>query len=137
MAEQELSEVLDNMQERGIIQKSNRVDIKELVNNPTEKVLIDLDTDEEIRDAVLKRRENEQNADINGGDDGNNRADPAPVTRREALAAIAVLQKFLVHDEDQQSRVLEGHLARFGRRTRREAAVGLQETEITQYFAKR
>ncbi len=110
------------------------MDIEDLINNPDEKILIDLTTDEEIRDAVLSHRENEQQMDINGGDDGSDGPVYTPPTRREALAAASTLQSFIMDNDDEFSRRLEALLAGFGRNTRLEETRRLQDTEITQYF---
>ncbi len=99
-AEKGLSAVLDGLQDRGVLQKSNRMDIEDLINNPDEKILIDLTTDEEIRDAVLSRRDNEQQMDINGGDDGSDGPTYTLPTRQEALSAASTLQKYINLNED-------------------------------------
>ena len=133
-AETELVEVLDQMQSRGIIQRSNRVDLEDLVNHPGEQILIDLTTDEELKEAALSRRANEQDMDINGGDNGNEESISLVPTRRDALAAASTLRLFVHHNEGEFSRKLEVLLASFGRNTRLEETYSLQDTEITQYF---
>lgn len=133
-AEKGLSDVLDELQDRGALQKANRINVEELINHPDEQILIDLTTDEEIRDAVLNRRENEQQMDANGGDDGSDGPEFSPPTRREALHAASTLQQFLMLKGDKFSCQMESLIAAFGRNTRLEETHHLRDTEITAYF---
>ncbi len=83
---------------------------------------------------MLLRRENEQQMDANGGDDGKDGPVYTPPTRREALTAASTLQKFIMLNDDEFSRRLETLLAGFGRNTRLEETRSLKDTELTHYF---
>ncbi|KAJ7840967.1 hypothetical protein B0H14DRAFT_3457797 [Mycena olivaceomarginata] len=57
-AEAALAQVLDELQEVGVLQKKNLVDIEDLIQMPEEAVIEDA-TDEEIFEAVQKLRSQE------------------------------------------------------------------------------
>ncbi|KAJ7867379.1 hypothetical protein B0H14DRAFT_2346997, partial [Mycena olivaceomarginata] len=81
-----------------------------------EQVLEDA-SDEEIFEAVQQTRINTENTEINGGDDGTDgQAGKPKPTRKEALHAVATLQKYLADVDSSFARKLELDLATFGRK---------------------
>ncbi|KAJ7804924.1 hypothetical protein B0H14DRAFT_3485730 [Mycena olivaceomarginata] len=114
-AEAALAQVLDELQEVGVLQKKNLVDIGDLIQMPEEAVIEDA-TDKEIFEAVQKLRSKEADREIHGGDD-DEEVDPKP-SRKEALQAAATLRKYIADLDDQFAWKMEGVLSSFGRETR-------------------
>jgi hypothetical protein len=130
-AEKGLLDSLEQLQEVGVLQKSNTVDLEDLVHNPAEQIIEDA-TDEEIADAVRKLHQAEEDREKNGGDD-DEEIDPKP-SRQEALQAVSTLSRYLADLDDPFARSLEAALSSFGRETRREATEHMITTKITDYF---
>ncbi|KAJ7654929.1 hypothetical protein B0H17DRAFT_1146566, partial [Mycena rosella] len=94
-AETALSETLQDLQSRGVLQKGNSLSVEALVDVPEEQVMEDA-TDEEIFEAVQNMRMCRQDMEINGGDDNQDDHSPEPKpTRKEALHAMATLRRYL------------------------------------------
>ncbi|KAK0472397.1 hypothetical protein IW261DRAFT_1424439 [Armillaria novae-zelandiae] len=134
-AEKEVEEVLDALQSTGVLQSCNRMDIEELVNTEEEQMDVDTETtDDDIFDAVMASKNAEEAMVMNGGDaDDDLPLEPRP-TRRDAMCAVATLQKFVGSMEDSFARQLETMLASFGRKTRLEETNALKSSKITDYF---
>jgi hypothetical protein len=96
-AEAALAQVLDELQEVGVLQKKNLVDIEDLIQMPEEAVIEDT-TDKEIFEALQKLWSQEADREIHGGDD-NEEIDPKP-SRKEALQAAATLCKYIADLDD-------------------------------------
>ncbi|KAG6847874.1 hypothetical protein C0991_001303, partial [Blastosporella zonata] len=97
-AEKEVSHTLSHLEERGVLQRSNRLTLEELLNPVTERVMLSGGTsDDEIYQAVIERAEAEQNQVMDGGDGGDsidNSAEPKRPTCRDALKAASLLQDY-------------------------------------------
>ncbi|KAF8139163.1 hypothetical protein K438DRAFT_1785949 [Mycena galopus ATCC 62051] len=133
-AETDLSNTLNQLEARGVLQPGNRLDMLALVEIPEEQVQEDA-TDEEIHELVQKMRADRENQEINGGDDGLDDPAPAPKpTRKEALQAVSTLRKYLADVDGTFARKLEMGLATFGRETQLENSKSLVSTSITDYF---
>jgi hypothetical protein len=132
-----LSNVLDELQSLGVLQKGNRLDILDLVETPEEQVAEGA-SDEEIFDAVTKMRADQENKEINGGNDGHNdlSGDPKP-SRKEAIQAASMLRRYLGDVDGSFARNLEHHLAKFGRETQAERTKELVSTSITDFFTRK
>jgi hypothetical protein len=132
-AESALTQVLDDLHSRGVLQTANRLNVADLVMMPDEQVMEDA-SEEEIFGAVQKMRSDEENIEVNAGDDGDDSPqDPTP-TRKEALQAVSTLQKYLQEEDGTFARKLELALATFGRETRLEQSKQMITTSITDYF---
>jgi hypothetical protein len=90
-AEKQVEQVLDGLVSRGILQKSNRMDIEALLNPIEESQAIDKTTDEEIYSAVQNAREAQELAEVNGGDDD---VDDI-LSRREVLKATSLINRYI------------------------------------------
>ncbi|KAF5357639.1 hypothetical protein D9758_007503 [Tetrapyrgos nigripes] len=88
--------------------------------------------------AVQEAQEARENSEINGGDDDAD--DDAPLedrpSRREAMEAVSVLQRYTHEIDEPFARKLEVILASFGRQTRLEATHAMHDTQITQFFQR-
>jgi hypothetical protein len=92
-AEIALETTLDELENRGVLQASNRLSIESLVNPDSEKDIIDDSMEQDIYNAVVASRDAQQMGEINGGDDDvedNMGFQPRP-TCREALSAAQTL----------------------------------------------
>ena len=67
--EQSVSDSLDALEARGVLQKNNRVDLEDLVNSAAEMIEGDESSEEEICAAVLQRRAEEDAIVVDDSDD--------------------------------------------------------------------
>ncbi|KAJ6522691.1 hypothetical protein B0H10DRAFT_1864939, partial [Mycena sp. CBHHK59/15] len=132
-AEVALSQVLGELQEVGVLQKNNVVDIEDLVHMPKEQIIKDA-TDKEIFEVVQKMRAREQDREQNSGDD--EEGEPKP-TRKEALQAVSTSCKYIADLDEPFARKMEGMLSTFGRETRREEARAMIDMSITDFFVRK
>ncbi|KAJ7303756.1 hypothetical protein DFH08DRAFT_976788 [Mycena albidolilacea] len=130
-AEAALAQVLNELQEVGVLQKKYLVDIEDLIQMPEEAVTEDA-TDEDIFEAVQKLWSQEADREIHGGDD-DEEIDPKP-SWKEALQAAATLRKYIVDLDDLFARKMEGDLSSFGHETRREEVRTMVNSSIYDYF---
>ncbi|KAJ6491615.1 hypothetical protein C8R47DRAFT_434838 [Mycena vitilis] len=133
-AEAALLQTLDGLNERGVLQRANRLDLESLVDMPEEQVMEDA-TDEEIFEAVQQLHSDRENLEQNTGDDGDESALDLKPTRKEALQAVSMLRRYLQDEEGSFARKLEVGLASFGRETRLAESKSLIATSITDYFS--
>ncbi|KAJ6456730.1 hypothetical protein C8R45DRAFT_844722 [Mycena sanguinolenta] len=136
-AEQELNNCLDGLEERRILQRTNRLTIEDLVNPESEQDT-EQASDQDIYNAVVASRNAQNASDATGGDnDPDDDAEPTNrPTRREALAAATTVQNFVATLNDEYARKLDVLLATFGRATQLEATNALVDTSITDFFAR-
>ncbi|KZV59542.1 DDE-domain-containing protein [Peniophora sp. CONT] len=126
-AEQSVSDSLDALEARSVLQKSNCVDLEELVNAVAEQITTDDTSEENICEAVKQWHAAENVIDV---DDDDDEATPMP-TRREALGAVATLQQYVAGLDGNFARRMEQVLTDFGRQTRLEETKNLKETTLT------
>lgn len=130
-AEEQVTNTLKELVERGVLVARNRMAIDELLNPvgpnaESESSMMDGSTLMQILECVQERHsvaaaENDVEPEI------------LP-TRKEALAAVATLSKFISVANTPFARKLEGMIATFGRETRLDMAKSMHDTEITEYF---
>jgi len=135
-AERDVSSTLDQLQNIGILQPRNRLNIEELLNLESEQVLLDDASDNEICESVKQMFEAQQMKEINGGDELDNAGDVDKPTWKETLAAISTIQKYVADINEPFARKLESILIGFGRQTRLDEARSLTDTSITDYFTR-
>ncbi|KAJ7661795.1 hypothetical protein B0H17DRAFT_953421, partial [Mycena rosella] len=136
-AETALSETLQDLQSRGVLQKGNSLSVEALVDVPEEQVMEDA-TDEEIFEAVQNMRMCRQDMEINGGDDNQDEHSPEPKpTRKEALHVMGTLRRYLEDEEGSFERKMEVSLVSFGRETRLTHTKSLVSTSITDYLVSK
>lgn len=132
-AEKEVSDSLSHLEEIGVLQPRNRMDLDELLNPVNEHNMYDEGTEEDICKAVMERRAAEHAGD--GMDDNSDERPEVRPSRREALAAASTLSKYVADLDEPFARKLEVILASLGRRTRLEASNSLRTTTLTDFFA--
>ncbi|KAJ6521084.1 hypothetical protein DFH09DRAFT_1098025 [Mycena vulgaris] len=115
-AQAALSRVLDELQEVGVLQTKNMVNMEDLLQMPEEQVIEDA-TDEEIFEAVKRMRGGEQNRKLNGGDDneeGMSRHRPGKkCCRRPQLCMKAILSTFSRETRRKEARAMVDSLQPF------------------------
>ncbi|VDB96612.1 unnamed protein product [Peniophora sp. CBMAI 1063] len=127
--EQSVSDSLDALDECGVLQKNNCVDLEELVNSAAEQIVVEETSEEEICSAVPERHA-EGNVIVIDNDEPET---PLP-SRTDTLAAVATLQQYISGVDGDFAHSMEKVLADFDRQTRLEGLKGLKDTSITQYF---
>ncbi|KAJ6529833.1 hypothetical protein B0H19DRAFT_1332979 [Mycena capillaripes] len=130
--EQALLNVMGQLEQVGVLQRVNMLDLEELVNMQDEQV-IEVFTDEDIMKAVQAKHAEEENMDNCGNDENYVDEQPHP-TRRQALEACSILRRFVVDSGDPFARQMETMLSRFTRQTRLDETNSLISTSITEYF---
>jgi hypothetical protein len=134
-AENHVSASLDHLEEIGVLQRGNWMDLTELLNPVSEGNVYKEVTEEEIYQAVVERCEAEQQKDINGGDDSDDDSESAEKpSRHEALSAALTIQKYIAELDEPFAHKLEGLLASFGHQTCLDELRSLRPTTITDYF---
>ena len=134
--ENELRCALNDLEETGVLQSKNRMDIEALLNPPEESWVMEETTDEEICQAVLAAQNAQEEGPINGGDDDiedDTPLKPCP-TYCEMFQAVSVVNGYVEHVDDPITRKREAILASFGRQMRLEKSQALTTTCITDYF---
>jgi hypothetical protein len=127
---------LDDLEVTGALQRSNRMDIAELLNPAVESHNLFDATDEDIFNSVIEAKTFAANA---GGDLDDNSDDvdvPGP-SRRELVQAALMLRKHVATVNDPFSRKLEAMLGSFGQRTRAVGMNGMVDTKLTDYFVRK
>lgn len=138
MAEAQVADSLNHLQQRGVLQAANRVSMEEFISPQEEdEELAEGDTDEEIARAVMAARKAREMLEINGGDveedDTGIEEVPRP-THTQALIAANTLRRYLQELHAPYARKLDTFLTSFGRETRCEQEAALTNTLITDYF---
>jgi len=136
-AEKDISDSLNQLEELGVLQKRNRMDLEELLNPVSEQELVGEISDEEIFRSIVDMHEAEQMMEVNGGCDVDDEVVDKKPTRKEALTAAFTLKSYVADINEPFARKLEGILASFGRQTRLEEAQSLETTYITDYFTRK
>ncbi|KAF5383069.1 hypothetical protein D9615_004968 [Tricholomella constricta] len=134
-AEREVLTSLSHLEAIGVLQPHNRMDLAEILNPQNENLIYDDGTDQDIFDAVLARREAEEDIEGNGGDDSDD-VEARP-SRREALLAASTLRTFVSDIDEPFARKLEAILSSFGRQTRLDEFKSLKPSAIPDYFSSR
>jgi hypothetical protein len=113
IAENRVVALLDELENIGALQRSNRMELADFLNPPDEAHGIDAATDKDIFDAVMEARREEGRHD----DDDSDTLEPIP-TRVEALKAASTIIRYTLDKDGAYFRELESMLALFGQRTR-------------------
>jgi hypothetical protein len=139
-ADKEVSQALDNLQERGVLQKSNRMDIDDFVEPADEDGMEGGNEGKEVQDiydAVMEAAEAREMMEINGGDDVDPSKSTPPPTTAEVLRAAETVKAYISDINVPSARQLEGLLGTLSREARREQSQKLRETKIIDYFKPR
>ena len=134
-AEQQVNDALDVLVETGALQRSNQMDIDELLNPGDEMELIDETTDEEIFGAVMDLDTHKITLPAAGKDDADDSGPiKPPPTQSEALQAISLITDYIDSMDDPFARKLEGLLGNLSHRICIERSRAMKETVMTDYF---
>jgi hypothetical protein len=135
-AEKDISNSLNQLEELGVLQKRNRMDLEELLNPVSEQQLVDKISEDEIFRSVQDMLEAEQMMEVNGGCDVDDDFVDEKPTRKEALTAAFTLRNYVADINEPFARKLESILASFGHQTRLEEAQAMEPSYITDYFTR-
>jgi hypothetical protein len=115
-AEKDVSASLDHLEEIGVLQQGNWMDLTELLNLVNKDNSYKEVTDEKIYQVVLERHKAEQQREINeGGDsDNNSKSMEKKPSCHKALSAALTIQKYVANLDEPFAHKLEGLLASFG-----------------------
>ena len=121
-AEKLITTALDNLETTGALQRSNHMDIAELLNPIAESLNVFNATDNDIFEMVMAAKAaQEANSDGSNEVANSDNVRDAPTelvpTRQEVLQAAAVLRKYVNELDDLFARKLEMMLGSFGQRT--------------------
>ncbi|EIW83687.1 DDE-domain-containing protein [Coniophora puteana RWD-64-598 SS2] len=135
LADSAVEAALDSLQATGVLQKSNRMDLETILNPVEEHGAAANMTDEEIYEAVMKRRAGgDEESEGDEGDEGDGDGVEPPPTRKQVLGAASVIGRCLDEMDDPLARKLEVLLASFTRQLRIDASKQLEPSKITDYF---
>lgn len=134
MVEDTLRCVLDDLEETGILQRKNRMDVEALLNPLEESWTMDDMTDEEICCAMLAAHKAQEGGLISGKED--NVEDDDTPTYREVAQAVSIINKYVRRIDDPVTHKVEETLSMFRYRMRsvKAQAQVLTNTHITNYF---
>ena len=135
-----VTEVLDDIQGRGLLQKKNWVDLDDFVDPKDEhRGLGNGNTDGNIFEAVMKAWHAWEMMEINSGDDVdedgcNDDVEPVP-TLKEVLAASSVMQSFVSNVDEPFACQLEVLLGKLGHHAWLEHSKTLWDGLLTDFFS--
>lgn len=136
-AEREVEEVLDQLVSTGALQKSNRMDINDLLNPEEEIFDTDQTSDQAIFDAVMSSAVAREGADADGcsndAEDDTPLPDPLP-THSDVLKAMSLVTQYTNSLDDALARKAEGVLKALQHQIRTEQAATFRESKITDFF---
>ena len=120
IAENQVVALLDELENIGALQRSNRMELAEFLYPPDEAHGIDIDaatlTDQDIFDAVMEAKREEEEECDDGDDTDADTPEPNP-TRVEVLEAASMIFRYIQDKDGAYFRELESTLALFLQRT--------------------
>ena len=139
-----VTEALDILEVTGALQRSNRMDIMELLNPVTESSHVFDVGNEDIFQAVMDTKAARELSEGHDGNevsaDGNNNCDEPtepPPTQKEALQAMMVLCRYANEMDDPLARGVEAALGSFGQMTRVHEVKSMKDKKLTSYFTRK
>ncbi|KAF9220445.1 hypothetical protein BS17DRAFT_787439 [Gyrodon lividus] len=133
-AENTIRDALDDLEATGVLQRSNQMDLAELLNPAAETHNIFEATDEDIYQAVMDAKAaREANGEGNSDDVDSGPVEPGS-TRNEALQAALVVGKYIKDFDDPFVRKLESMLGLLGKRTGVLEIQTMKDTKLNGYF---
>lgn len=115
IAENQVVALLDELENIGALQRSNRMELEEILNPPGEDGIEEA-TDEDIFNAVMEARREEEGRYDGDDTDTGTLVEPTPTrkpTRAEALQAALTIIRYIKDEEGAYFRELESALALF------------------------
>jgi len=137
-AEALVQSTLNKLESTGALQRSNRMDLVELLNPAVEAHMFSDATDKDIFNAVLEAKKVQEELAVLGPNDN---IDDEPLealpSRGEALQAMLLLRRYTKGLNDPVARAVETTLGSFARRIRMEEMQNMKDTKITSYFTRK
>ena len=137
-AEITIQQALNGLEDRGVLQRSNRMDLNEILNPAVES---DHDvysaTDEDICRAVMDAKEAQEKNPDSSGDDTNMAMVKPATTQKEALQGAMAILDYIGTWDDPFARQVEAVVGLFGRKTRVLEVQGMRDDKITNYFSRK
>ncbi|KAN0141144.1 hypothetical protein V8E53_000900 [Lactarius tabidus] len=133
--ERQVELALDELVLRGTLQQGNRMDISSLLNPAGESHVLTEASDADIYQAVTEAFEACENLEINGGDDVDEDSPVKPCpARSDVLQAMSTINDYLATENNALAREVEKILATFSRRLCIDAAKGMKDTVLTDFY---
>lgn len=142
-AEQSISDSLNQLEQRGVLQMPNRLSIKEILDPELEHRDVPdmVDLIQDIFQSVNNQQEVEEMMDVDGssGSGGSNSGDVVRVkpTHKKALAAVSTVMSFISDTNDPSAWALESLLTSLGHQTQQDMTRSMKPTQITDYFRRK
>ena len=136
-----VTEALDVLEATGDLQRSNRMDITELLNPVAESSHVFDAGNKDIFQAVMHTKaaqESSKSDEVSA--DGNNDCDEPtepPPTWKEALQAMMVLRRYANEMDDSLVHKVEAVLGSFGRMTQVHEVKSMKDKKLTKYFTRK
>jgi hypothetical protein len=135
--EKQVELALDALTEKGVLQKSNRMDIEYLLNPAGESHVLTETSDREIYQAVMDAVEACENSEINGGDDIDDDVAIRPrPSRQEVLQAMSTIGSYLEDMNDPIAHKIEAILGSFNMQVRLDEVNAMTPTFMTDYYKR-
>ena len=135
-AETILQTALDDLQSTGALQRSNRMNIAELLNPATETTNVFDATDEDIFQSVMDAKELGESTVTVGDEIGRAALEPRPL-RMDVLQVVMMVKRDLAISEDSRDHKLEMLLDSYAQRTRAAGIRSTRESKLTDYFTRK
>ena len=131
VAEKQVIILLDELENTGTLQRSNQMDISELLNPTHEAHGMDTVTDKDIFDAVMEARQEQEAGEHDGAD-----ADTEPTpTHTEVIQMTLMLGRFTKDKDDVFIQEFESMLVLFRKWAQTDSMKNVVDSKITSYFA--
>ncbi|KAG6876411.1 hypothetical protein C0993_003308 [Termitomyces sp. T159_Od127] len=138
-ADIKVEKALSSLEQHGVLQCKNWMDIEELLNPANKNKMYADGTKEEEIDQDIEHRKEEQDGEERGNDvvDNNSEVIDQKPSRWEVLNAASVILKYVSDINQPYSRQVESVLASFGCQTRTEEFQNLRSTTLNDYFSRK
>jgi hypothetical protein len=131
--EKQLTSTLDELEQAGVLQCSNQMDISELLNPPDEAFAVSKATDMDIFEAVMEAKRVQE--DTNGHINDDNPVEPDP-TQAELLQAVLLITQYTKDKDNTYLQKVDSVMASFAWQTHTLGIDNTTQTKITSYFSQ-
>jgi hypothetical protein len=135
-AERLVEAALDDLVATGALQRSNRMDIKSLLNPEGESHVLTESSDVEIYQAVIDAIDACANMEANSGDDVDDVPFVPRPTRRDVLKAASTITRYTEDMNEPIACKMEALLGAFNRQLRLDETRGMKDTRLTEFFQR-
>ncbi|KAI9443891.1 hypothetical protein H4582DRAFT_1807664 [Lactarius indigo] len=138
-AEDRVVAALDELESTGVLQRSNRIPLSDLLNPADEVHFLNTTMDEEIFNAVMEAKQAQEECQ-SGRDKSDTISEDIPMdpipTHAEALRAAKTLSRYTRDKNDPFLQQLDSTLVTFGWRTCALEMENMRASRITSYFVR-